>query len=53
MATRKNFQNRREARQASAKIRQAESDRLHVKDKLNRATPGTKEHRKLLAKVEK
>lgn len=48
MPTRKNQPHRIKARQKSAKERQEKSDKLTVQQKLAKATPGSKEHTKLL-----
>lgn len=50
MASRTNFPNRVEARKESAKLRQEASDKLSVDQKLAKATLGSREHNKLLAK---
>lgn len=53
MAGRINFPNRVEKRQASAKLRQEARDKLTLEQKLAKATPGSREHARLLAKSQK
>lgn len=50
MATRKNFPDRKKARQESAKLRQEKSDKLTNEQRLAKATVGSKEYNKLLVK---
>lgn len=51
MPTRKNLTHKIEARQVSAKERQAKSDLLTVEQKLAKAVPGSKEHTRLSKRV--
>jgi hypothetical protein len=53
MAGRKNFPKRIEGRLLSAKARQEASDKLTVEQKLEKATPGSREYNRLLAKTQK
>jgi hypothetical protein len=53
MAGRSNFPNRVEKRRASANLRQEASDKLTLDQKLAKATPGSREYAKLLAKTQK
>ena len=53
MATRINFPQRIEKRQAEAKVRQEASDKRTLEQRLAKATPGSKEHAKLLKKTQK
>lgn len=53
MATRKNFPDRKEKRQAEAKVRQDKSNKLTVEQKLAKATPGSQEFVRLQAKAQK
>ena len=53
MASRKNFTQRVEKRQAQAKVRQEAYDKLTLEQKLEKGTPGSKQQNKLLAKVQK
>lgn len=53
MASRANFPSRVEARKKSAEARQAASDKLTVAQKLAKATPGSREYSRLLAKSRK
>jgi hypothetical protein len=50
MASRVNFPNRIEARRTSAKLRQEASNKLSLDQRLAKATPGSREYNKLLAK---
>jgi hypothetical protein len=50
MATRTNFPNRKEARRASAKVRQEAYDKLTNEQKLTKAVVGSKEYAKLKIK---
>lgn len=50
MASRTNFPNRVEARKASAKLRQEASNKLTLDQRLAKATPGSREQKKLLSK---
>lgn len=53
MASRKNFKSRQEIRQASAKERQAKSDGMTLEQKLAKATPGSREYKRLENKLQK
>ena len=53
MATRTNFPNRVEKRKVEARGRQEASDKLTVEQKLKKATPGSKEYGRLVAKSQK
>ena len=53
MATRKNFTGRIEKRKASATARQEASDKLTTEQKLAKAVAGSKEFKKLTARLQK
>lgn len=53
MASRPNFPQRVEKRRAEAKVRREAYDKLSVEQKLAKATPGSKEYNKLVAKSQK
>lgn len=47
---RKNFPHRKEERRVDAAARQAKYDALSLEDKIAKAVPGSKEHKKLISK---
>ena len=53
MATRKNFPSRILQRQEEARARQEAHDKLAPAQKLEKATPGSKEHARLVVKGQK